>query len=151
MQHQFKRLTMKAKFKRSALQEIFGYLEKIQLDSVFKKIFFFLNAPPRPTSFLCASLPSIRFPCQPLPWDRIRIAEVGSWNPSITCQTTLESKTQRGGLEADFLWGERNCHIIRLVILSGGMWVWGRGVRGGVAEAWAGRIWHGDMAVFPLK
>lgn len=38
------------------------------------------------------------------------------------------------GLEADFLWGERNCHIIRLVILSGGMWIWGRGSKG-----WGGR------------
>lgn len=38
------------------------------------------------------------------------------------------------GLEADFLRGERNCHIIRLVILSGGMWVWGRG-----REGWGGR------------
>lgn len=38
------------------------------------------------------------------------------------------------GLEADFLWGERNCHIIRLVILSGGMRGWGRG-----SEGWGGR------------
>lgn len=43
------------------------------------------------------------------------------------------------GLEADFLRGERNCHIIRLVILSGGMWVWGRGGkegRGGRGLGW---------------
>lgn len=38
-----------------------------------------------------------------------------------------DARGREKGLEADFLRGERNCHIIRLVILSGGMWVWGRG------------------------
>lgn len=42
-----------------------------------------------------------------------------------------ERGRERKGLEADFLRGERNCHIIRLVILSGGMWVWGRAGREG--------------------
>lgn len=48
------------------------------------------------------------------------------------------AREREKGLEADFLWGERNCHIIRLVILSGGMWVWGRGRegRGGRGLGW---------------
>lgn len=58
----------------------------------------------------------------------------------------MESKTpereREKGLEGDFLRGERNCHIIRLVILSGGMRAWGRRREGGVAEARAGRIWQ---------
>lgn len=68
-----------------------GYRHRVRLKSFFHPQHY--HNPPSPPSSLLP-LPSIRFPCQPLPWDRIRIAEVGSWNPSITCQTTLESKTQ---------------------------------------------------------
>lgn len=47
------------------------------------------------------------------------------------------ARQREKGLEGDFLHGERNCHIIRLVILSEGMWVWGRGGgRGGRGLGW---------------
>lgn len=74
---------------------------------MFKEIFFYnLNTPPPPfsntttsSSFLALSLPSIRFPCQPLPWDRMRIAEVGKLKP-------FHNMSNNGGIQ-DAREGER--------------------------------------------